>query len=133
MPDIRDILRGLDEQHQTLYSQVRTEMRRAYMGAHTATNGVARWNEEDDAFLDLIDIKIAKLFDRAGFFDAYADGARTPDTARELEIADQLERDHMKVVNKYAPKQTTMSQQALTEALKEGNAGQPWPNNGQVQ
>jgi hypothetical protein len=73
MPDIREILQAIDEKSQQLWSRHRTEMRRAYIVAHNATMGAASWTAEDDALLDLIDIKLALLFDRSGHFEAAKD------------------------------------------------------------
>jgi hypothetical protein len=69
MPDIRDVLNALDNEDRVLYSKTRTAIRTAYMKAVVAVIGVERYNEHDDAFLDLIDIKVATLFDRGGRFD----------------------------------------------------------------
>lgn len=69
MPDIRDVLKGLDADHRAVYSEVRTTMRRAYLYAHSKTLPIDQYEAEDDAFLDLIDIKIALLFDRSGTFN----------------------------------------------------------------
>lgn len=69
MPDIRDILKGLDKTHRAVYTEVRTTMRRAYLYAHSKTLPIEDYNEQDDNFLDLLDIKIAQLFDRAGTFN----------------------------------------------------------------
>lgn len=73
MPDIREVLNALDEQDKTLWRQHRTEMRRSYMAAHNTVNGVINWSDKDDAFIDLIDIQLALLFDRAGRFAATKD------------------------------------------------------------
>jgi hypothetical protein len=64
------------------------------MTAHNSVIGVAAWNAHDDAFLDLIDIKLALIFDNAGRFAAVnevankADGAQTE--AAILKADDQL-------------------------------------------
>lgn len=68
MPDIREVLNALDEQDKRLWSQHRTEMRKSYMTAHNSVLGIAAWDHNDDAFLDLIDIKLALLFDKSGRF-----------------------------------------------------------------
>ena len=69
MPDIREVLKGLSPDDRAIYTEVRTAMRRAYLAAHAAKLPIDKYNETDDAFLDLIDIKIIMLFDRAGVFD----------------------------------------------------------------
>jgi hypothetical protein len=69
MPDIRDVLKGLSVDDRALYQDVRTQMRRAYLYAHSKILPIDKYDHADDAFLDLIDIKIALLFDRAGVFN----------------------------------------------------------------
>lgn len=64
--DIREILQALDENDRKLWSECRTAMRKTYLTAHNKTYGIGNWQAEDDAFMDLIDIKLATLFDRAG-------------------------------------------------------------------
>lgn len=70
MPDIREVLNALDDTDKRLWSQHRTEMRRSYMNAHNSVLGIAAWDHNDDAFIDLIDIKLALLFDKSGRFAA---------------------------------------------------------------
>lgn len=84
MPDIRDVLKGLSPDHRALYSEARTTMRRAYLAAHAAILPIDKYEETDDAFLDLIDIKIAMLFDRAGTFD-HVEGSLDIDKAKTTE------------------------------------------------
>lgn len=66
MPDIREVLNALDTDDKANWLHHRTEMRRSFIQAHNTTVGIAQWTEEDDAFLDFIDIKLALLFDRSG-------------------------------------------------------------------
>lgn len=68
--DIREIINSLDEQDKLLWNQHRTEMRRSYLTAHNSVIGVHTWDVYDDAFMDIIDLKLAILFDRAGRFAA---------------------------------------------------------------
>lgn len=70
MPDIREVLAALDETDKRLWSQHRTEMRKSYMTAHNSVLGISAWDHNDDAFIDLIDIKLALLFDKSGRFAA---------------------------------------------------------------
>lgn len=84
MPDIRDVLKGLSAEDRAIYTEVRTQMRRAYLYAHTKTLSIEQFNETDDAFLDLIDIKIAMLFDRAGVFD-HSEGSLDNTSAKAVE------------------------------------------------
>lgn len=70
MPDIREILASLDNDDKARFLEARNTMRRAFMGAHAASSlSIDKWTQEDDAFLDLIDIKLALLFDRSGHMD----------------------------------------------------------------
>lgn len=41
-------------------------MRKVYLTAHNKVLGLADYEAQDDAFMDLIDIKLALLFDRGG-------------------------------------------------------------------
>jgi len=66
MPDVREVLKALSPEDRTLWDQCRNNMRSVYLNAHNAIVGIAGWNTSDDALLDLIDIKLALLFDRAG-------------------------------------------------------------------
>lgn len=79
MPDIREVLAALDDQDKRLWSQHRTEMRRSYMAAHNSVIGVAAWDAGDDAFIDLIDIKLALIFDKSGRFNAVKEVADKDD------------------------------------------------------
>lgn len=73
MPDIREILNALSPDDRALWSEHRTIMRRSFFTAHNATVGIGNWSDKDDAFADLIDIKLALLFDRAGRFESIKD------------------------------------------------------------
>ena len=84
MPDIRDVLKGLSPDDRAIYQEVRTTMRRAYLAAHARTLPIDQYTYEDDAFLDLIDIKVALLFDRSGRFDS-SEGNIDNDTGKHIE------------------------------------------------
>ena len=71
--DIREILKALAPEDRELWSQFRTEMRRTYINAHNSTMGTQKWDSSDDAFLDMLDIKLANLFDRCGKVNAPKD------------------------------------------------------------
>jgi len=71
--DIREIINSLDDQDKTMFNQHRTEMRRSYLTAHNSIIGVHAWDAYDDAFMDIIDLKLAILFDHAGRFEAIKD------------------------------------------------------------
>lgn len=80
--DIREILAAIDDKDKQLWSSCRTQMRKVYIAAHSKIIGVADWSDVDDAFLDLIDIQLAQLFDRSGRLD----------TTRELIGKDDAEK-----------------------------------------
>ena len=84
MPDIRDVLKGLSSDDRALYSEVRTVMRRAYLSVHAKLLPIEQYEQIDDAFLDLLDIKIAMLFDRAGVFN-HVEGHLGTETAKAIE------------------------------------------------
>lgn len=112
MPDIRDVLKGLSVDDRALYSEVRTTMRRAYLGAHARILPIDQYEATDDAFLDLIDVKVAMLFDRAGVFD-HSQGHM--DTEQ---------------VNKTTEAITQGYEGAATRMLRNGSGageGKPWP------
>jgi hypothetical protein len=80
--DIREILNALSPEDRQLWSQHRTEMRRSYLNAHNTTVGMVAWSANDDAFLDLIDIKLAMLFDQSGKLEATKDIIGKDDESR---------------------------------------------------
>jgi len=120
MPDIRETLNALDKEDAEFYRHVRTEMRRAYIGAFAQLLHASNWSSEDDAFLDLIDIKCAVLFDRAGRFNALAEGAKEPDHEAAENIEEQI---NATVIDMYKPKPTvTLGREMLNELAMQG-----WP------
>lgn len=110
MPDIREVLKGLSAEDRALYSEVRTQMRRAYLSAHAKLLPIEQYEQSDDAFLDLLDIRIAMLFDRAGVFN-HAEGNLDTETAKVTETTVRASGDSMA---------TAMMKQPLT-----ANGG--WP------
>ncbi len=64
--DIRQLYKSLSIEDRTIYQSIRTDMRKVYLNAHTNIAGMDKWCSDDDYFLDLLDIKIAGLFDRVG-------------------------------------------------------------------
>lgn len=64
--DIREVLQALDAKDRQLWSECRTAMRKVYLTAHNKVIGLADYEAQDDAFMDLIDIQLALLFDRGG-------------------------------------------------------------------
>lgn len=110
MPDIRDVLNGLSIDDRALYTEIRTAMRRSYLSAHSKLLHIDKYEATDDAFLDLIDIKLAMLFDRAGAFDS---SKGTIETA----VADEIEKD---VKSTFESAATKMMKKELTQ-------DRPWP------
>ena len=84
--DIREIINSLDDQDKTMFNQHRTEIRRSYLTAHNSIIGVHAWEAYDDHFMDIIDLKLAILFDRAGRFVV------SPKSIDDAEI-DRIEQD----------------------------------------
>lgn len=97
MPDIREVLAALDENDKKLWSQHRTEIRKSFMNAHNSILGIPAWDAHDDAFIDLIDIKLALLFDRAGKFNTTK--ALTGDEANKIEKEIHNASSGLKLVN----------------------------------
>lgn len=96
MPDIRDVLKALDDEDKRLYSQIRTEMRRSYIAALSQIIGIDQYDANDDAFLDLIDIKIAILFDRSGRFNVI-EGDINVAAANEIEKSIEVAASEIKL------------------------------------
>lgn len=97
MPDIREILNALDTDDKARFLEARNTMRRSFMGAHAAAAlTIDKWTQEDDAFLDLIDIKLALLFDRSGHLEqtktivAKEDAKKIEETITSQSLATQL-------------------------------------------
>lgn len=64
--DIRELYNSLSSEDRIIYQQLRSSMRKLYLTAHNSIVGIDNWSLDDDALLDLFDIKIAVLFDKAG-------------------------------------------------------------------
>lgn len=79
MPDTRQILAAMSVDDRALYIQCRTDMRRAFLTAHNSTVGIAKWEDQDDSLLDLVDIRLALLFDRSGRLNSATDIIGTDD------------------------------------------------------
>lgn len=90
MPDIREVLKALSPEDKTLWTQCRSNMRSVYLNAHNNVIGMSGWSAEDDAFLDLIDIRLALLFDRSGKLDTVKDiiGAEHKEIEQNIHTAD---------------------------------------------
>lgn len=132
MPDIREILNALSIDDRALWSEQRTIMRRSYLNAHNETVGMANWSHEDDAFLDLIDIRLALLFDRAGLLQSNKEIIGNGDKIEEDLKASE---DKMKIKT-YKPTGLEISRKqievapAMTEASKKLMEGfsSSWPS-----
>lgn len=98
MPDIRAILESMSQEDRALYSQFRTDMRKCYLNAHNQTVNLSSWQQDDDFFMDLIDIKLMMLFDRAGALNTTKDlGTKEASKIEETIIA---QGDALKVLDK---------------------------------
>lgn len=84
MPDIRDVLKGLSPDDRASYMEARNIMRRAYLAAHARVLPLDKFEVEDDQFMDLIDIRLALLYDRGGVFNA-AEGHIEKEQAETIE------------------------------------------------
>ena len=138
MPDIREILNALSIDDRALWSEQRTIMRRSYLNAYNETVGMANWSHEDDAFLDLIDIRLALLFDRAGRLNAVKEIIGNGDKIEEDLKASEDKMKEQWAASPYAKKvveslgvksdPTKIMQNEMTEASKkllEGFASNP--------
>lgn len=119
MNDIRDILKGLDPEHRAIYTECRTTMRRAYLSALAKVLPIEQYNGDDDYFLDLIDIKIAQMFDRAGFFD-HSEGKLGDDKAKVIgqDIEQSAKLEEKQVVNHEPIAEFETTDSAATKLLK---------------
>lgn len=115
MPDIREVIKALDTDDKANWLHHRTEMRRSFIQAHNTTVGIANWTEEDDAFLDLIDIKLALLFDRSGRMDQ-------DKTIVEKSDGDTIVEDIMKEAAKIVPSDATKLMQGNVQVQAATNS-----------
>jgi hypothetical protein len=99
MPDVREILAALTIDDRALWSERRTEMRRAYLNAHNQTVGMGNWEATDDAFMDLIDIRLALLFDRCGKLQATKQLIETEEQEKEIEKIVESKPDPKQIMN----------------------------------
>lgn len=125
MPDIREILNALDINNRALWSEQRTIMRRSYLNAHNQTVGMGNWSIEDDAFLDLIDIRLALLFDRAGLLHSTKEIIGNGD-----KIEEDLKDSENKMKNKFTKsidiaEESKTNVSEATKFLIEGFASNP--------
>lgn len=123
MPDIRDVLNALEEKDAHLYRHVRTIMRSDYLNSVHEILGIRNYNQEDDAFLDLIDIKLAILFERAGKFN------NAKGTIDE-EAANMIEQQIVEAAAGIKTNPVTQSQRVLESFAPKSVGGQSTPNSG---
>ena len=109
MPDVREILKALSPEDRIVWEQCRTEMRRAYLTMHNSILGITAWDAKDDAFIDLIDIKIATLFDR---------GERLQSTKDITGNGHEIEKAVMDRAEAIKPKEQSQSAKLLPETKK---------------
>ena len=95
--DIREVLAAIDEKDRQLWANCRTNMRKVYISAHNKIIGTADWATIDDAFLDMIDIQLAELFDRSGRISATKPLINSDDVDR---IKDDLNKRDDEIKNK---------------------------------
>lgn len=118
--DIRQLYASLSEADKALYQQIRTEMRKIYLRAHTNIVGMDNWNNHDDAYMDLIDIKLASLFDRAGAIE----GVKSPINKEEEKSIESKIEDNGKAVT--IKMNTEMSEASQKLAASKANGVIAW-------
>lgn len=85
MPDVRDIVARLNPEDLAVWNEHRTCMRKCYLAAVNATIKIDKFEQQDDSFLDLIDIRLALLFDRAGWLPSGLEKITGKETADKIE------------------------------------------------
>lgn len=105
--DIRTLFEALSPEDGVLYQKIRTDIRKVYLNAHTNIVHIENWDVTDDAFMDLLDIKIAVLFDRAGAIEGIKS---VIDKNEEKAIEDKIEADGNKVTTKMNTEMSVASQ-----------------------
>ena len=118
--DIRELYKSLSPEDKAIYQQLRTNMRKFYLNAHNSIVGVDHWSLEDDALLDLFDIKIAVLFDRAGRIEGIKSVVEKNDTET---IEKEIEKQGDKVKTRM---QTEMSKASQKLAATKVNGAAGW-------
>lgn len=112
--DIKKVLSALSEDDRNTWQSCRNALRSAYINAHNNIIGVQDWSIEDDAFLDLIDIKIATLFDRAG---------RLETTEKIIPSGEAIEKDIEKAVEEIGRVEKAEPNEALKKLM---TTPSPW-------
>lgn len=116
--DIRTLYGSLSPEDRALYQKIRTDMRKVYLNAHTNIVSIENWNVDDDYFLDLLDMKIAVLFDRAGAIEGIKSAI---DKNEENAIEKSIEAQGDKVTTKMNIEMSEGSQK-----LKANGTAQTW-------
>lgn len=99
MPDVRDVIARLASDDKAAFTEHRTCMRRCYLAAINHTIGIDKFEEQDDSFLDLIDIRLALLFDRAGHLPASLEKVTGEEEARHITQDILKAEDALKAMN----------------------------------
>lgn len=120
MPDVRDIVARLNPEDIAVWNEHRTCMRKCYLTAVNATIGVEKFEQQDDSFLDLIDIRLALLFDRAGFLPAGLEEVTGKEEAEKIEKAIHTQEDAMKNGAKIGDSEATAAIKKLDEEWGKG-------------
>ena len=96
--DIRALYKSLSPEDRTIYQQFRTDLRKVYLNAHSAIVGIDKWTTDDDYFIDLIDIKIAVLFDRMGRIEGLViDKDKEKDIESDIIKQDEVVKEKMNI------------------------------------
>ena len=120
MPDVRDIVARLNHEEIAVWNEHRTCMRKCYLTAVNATIGVEKFEQQDDSFLDLIDIRLALLFDRAGFLPAGLEKVTGKETADKIEQEIKEAEDAMKNGNSKPASEASNAIKTLDEQWGKG-------------
>lgn len=100
MPDVRDIVARLEPEDRAVWNEHRTYLRKCYLSAVNSTIGVDKFEQQDDSFLDLIDIRLALLFDRAGMLPTGLETITGKDESEKIEYEILAKEDAMKAGDK---------------------------------
>ena len=96
--DITSLYKSLSPEDRAIYQQFRTDLRKVYLNAHSAIVGIDKWTTDDDYFIDLIDIKIAVLFDRMGRIEGLAiDKDKEKDIESKIIKQDEVVKQKMNI------------------------------------
>jgi hypothetical protein len=109
MSSIKTILNNLNENDKQLWQNCRTDMHRSYLNVLHQALGIDSIDSDDIAFTDLIDIKLALIFERAGRF-------------RDLVSADNADADKLEAaINEQAKSLEALRNVSLEHAPMSGS------------